>query len=285
MTKKLFIGAHTSTAGGLHNALTEGVSIGANTVQLFTSNQRQWKGRVITQEILDNWYKAREETGLEHLMSHGSYLVNLGSPVLESLEKSKNAFEEEIKRCQALDISYLNFHPGAAVGSTEEECLNTIIDSLNSYEKLLEKGKTTLLLETTAGQGTNVGYTFEHLAYIIQNSKIPLGVCIDTCHIFSAGYDIRKEEGWNQVLDEFDKTIGLKYLKAFHLNDSLRDLGERRDRHAHLGEGKIGLESFQFLIRSPKTNHLPMYLETPNKEHWAEEILLLRSFATNSLVQ
>lgn len=278
---ELLLGAHTSTAGGLHNAILEGVEIGATTIQIFTSNQRQWKGRVLTEENLVEWNEALLKSELKKIMSHGSYLINLGSPKEEVLQKSRVAFEEEIMRCQALSIDYLNFHPGSATTSTEEECLNTICESLLSFEKMLARGSTRLLLETTAGQGTNMGYTFEQLAYILEKThkKIPIGVCIDTCHIFAAGYDIRAEAGWEGVLDHFDKVVGLPHLYAFHLNDSMKPLASRRDRHAHLGEGEIGIEAFKFLARSPRTNQLPMYLETPNKERWADEITMLRTFA------
>jgi deoxyribonuclease IV len=282
MSHKLFIGAHTSTAGGLHHAIEQGISIGATTIQLFTSNQRQWKGRLIKEEDLKLWNQAKESSNLSYLMSHGSYLINLGSPKEETLQKSRSAFSEEITRCHTLDISYLNFHPGSATGETEERCLDIIVESLFSYESLLSQGNTRLLLETTAGQGTNVGYDFSHLAYIIQRTKnkIPIGVCIDTCHIFAAGYDIRSNAGWEQVLHQFDQTVGLDHLYAFHLNDSLKEFGSKRDRHAHLGEGHIGLESFAFLVRCPQTRHLPMYLETPTPSRWPEEILLLRQLAS-----
>ncbi len=278
---ELLLGAHTSTAGGLHNAILEGVEIGATTIQIFTSNQRQWKGRVLKEEDLSNWNDALQDSGLKQLMSHGSYLINLGSPKEDALYKSRAAFEEEIMRCQALGISYLNFHPGSATTATEEECLETICESLLQMESILARGSTRLLLEATAGQGTNVGYSFEHLAYILERTKrkIPIGVCIDTCHIFAAGYDIRTEAGWEEVLSQFEEKIGLEDLYAFHLNDSLKPLASRRDRHAHLGEGEIGIEAFQYLVRSEKTKKLPMYLETPNKERWADEIAMLRSFA------
>jgi deoxyribonuclease-4 len=245
MTKKILIGAHTSAAGGVHNALWEGKEIGATTIQLFTSNQKQWHGRSITQEEIDLWQKALEETRITHVMSHDSYLINLGSPKPDLLEKSLHAFSEEIKRCHALNISYLNFHPGAATDSNEEQCLNRIVESLNSFEQLSATGPTRLLLEATAGQGTSVGHRFEHLAYIIQRvkHKVPIGITIDTCHIFAAGYDIRTNEGWEAILQEFDSSIGLEHLYAFHLNDSVKDLGSRVDRHAPLGEGKICLNT------------------------------------------
>lgn len=281
MTKKIWIGAHTSAAGGAHNALYEGKEIGATTVQLFTSNQKQWHGREISDEDVDLWKKALDETGIGKVMSHDSYLINLGSPDKELLEKSRKALRKEIERCHKLNISYLNFHPGAATKGTVEECLEAIAESLLEMEPLIHQGHTKLLLETTAGQGTSVGHSFEQIAYIIKkvHHKIPIGVCIDTCHIFAAGYDIRTEAGWENTLKEFDDLIGLKYLCAFHLNDSQKGLGSKVDRHAPLGEGEIGIKSFQFLMTNAKTADLPKYLETPEgPPGWKKEIALLKKF-------
>lgn len=277
--KKILIGAHTSAAGGAPNALYEGREIGATTIQLFTSNQKQWTGRKISDEELTLWQKALDETGITDVMSHDSYLINLGSPDPEMLRKSRQAFREELERCHLLKIPYLNFHPGAATTGTIEQCLETISISLLGMEDLIAQGNTKILLETTAGQGTSVGHRFEHIGTIAKAvaGKIPLGVCIDTCHIFAAGYDIRTEEGWRKTLREFDEQIGLKYLSAFHLNDSLKDLGSRVDRHAHIGEGKIGAESFRFLMQN---NDLPKYLETPDgPPNWKKEIVTLREYA------
>jgi len=283
---KLTIGAHTSTAGGLHNALLEGENIGAATVQIFTSNQRQWKGRVLTPELLALWHQTLEKTRLKKIMSHASYLINLGSPNEEALVKSRQSFVEEITRCHQLEISFLNFHPGAAVGSKPEECLDRIVESLLTFEPCCEKGSTRLLLESTAGQGTAMGFLFEHLGYIIDRvkDKIPVGVCIDTCHSFVAGYDIRTAEAWEKTLGQFGTLVGLEHLYAFHVNDSLKDLGSHVDRHAKLGEGKIGWPAFNFLVTSEKTRHLPMYLETPGgPECWQTEIAELKNIADKKL--
>lgn len=279
--KKIWIGAHTSAAGGSFNALYEGREIGATTIQLFTSNQKQWHGRHISDEEVALWEKALNETGIEQVMSHDSYLINLGSPDPEMLRKSRKAFREEIQRCHLLKIPYLNFHPGAATTGTVEECLETIAESLLSMEDLIHQGKTRLLLETTAGQGSSVGHQFEHIAQIFKETKhkIPLGVCIDTCHIFVAGYDIRTEAGCKKVLQEFDDVIGLNHLYAFHFNDSQKELGSRVDRHAHIGHGKIGTEAFQFFMTHPKTIYLPKYLETPDgPSNWKKEIALLKHY-------
>lgn len=279
---KLFIGAHTSAAGGAPNALYEGREIGATAIQLFTSNQKQWQGRTISAEELKLWEKALDETGISEVMSHDSYLINLGSPKPELLEKSRAAFAKEVERCHLLNVSYLNFHPGAATDGNVEQCLKTIVESLLEMEPLIQKGKTRILLEATAGQGSSVGHKFEHLAAIIAEThrKIPIGVCIDTCHIFVAGYDIRTLEGWENTLKEFDRIVGLKHLYAFHVNDSMKEFNSRVDRHADIGEGKIGHESFRVLMTHPKTKHLPKYLETPNgPPNWKKEIALLRKYA------
>lgn len=276
----MLIGAHTSAAGGAPNALREGASIGATTVQIFTSNQKQWQGREIAPEEIDEWNRLLDETGISSVMSHDSYLINLGSPNPENLEKSRAAFKEEIERCNQLNIPLLNFHPGAATDKNIEACLDRIAESLLQCDPR----NTTLLLEMTAGQGSSVGHTFEHIAHIIGlvKGQIPIGVCIDTCHIFAAGYDIRTKEGWEKTLLDFDRIIGLQYLRAFHINDSMKDIGSRVDRHANLGQGKIGMDCFEFLARSPKTRHLPMYLETPRDLNtWTQEIKAMKTFYEN----
>lgn len=279
----LLIGAHTSASGGVHNALLEAQKIGATTCQLFTSNQKRWTGKPISEEEVILWHATVQETGLQKIMSHDSYLINLGSPNADGLHKSLQAFKEELMRCHLLDISFLNFHPGAALDGSEEACLSQIVHSLLSLESLTDKGSTRILLEATAGQGSSVGWRFEHLNYIIDrvHKKIPIGVCIDTCHIFAAGYDIRTKKDWDHTLKEFDTIVGLKYLNAFHVNDSLKPLGSRRDRHAALGEGEIGIECFKVMMTHPLIREIPKYLETPDGPPlWVKEIALLRKFAT-----
>jgi deoxyribonuclease-4 len=280
--KDLLIGAHTSAAGGVFNALLEGRDIGATTIQLFTNNQRQWASRPLTEETINRFKKTLEETGLKEIMSHDSYLINLGSPDPLNLEKSLNSFRQEIQRCIDLGVTYLNFHPGAAIKDDPQACLDRISDSLLSFEDVVNKGSTRLVLEATAGQGSALGYKFEHLAYIVEKVKnrIPIGVCIDTCHIFAAGYDIRTKETWNDTLNEFDRIVGLKHLYGFHVNDSLKPLASRVDRHAPLGKGLIGLESFRVLMTDPRTRNIPKYVETPGgPELWKTEIELLRELA------
>ncbi len=282
----LLIGAHTSASGGAHNALREAFDIGATTCQLFTSNQKRWEGRTITEEELDLWHLALKETGIKKIMSHDSYLINLGSPDPEGLRKSRKAFKEELLRCHKLGLSFLNFHPGAALDSSEEDCLDTIVESLKHIEDIAAKGETRILLETTAGQGSSVGWKFEHLGYLIDklHKRLSIGVCIDTCHIFAAGYDIRTKEAWEETLKEFDKAVGLKYLCAFHVNDSMKPLGSKRDRHAPLGEGEIGINCFKIMMAHPLTRDIPKYLETPEGPPlWKKEIAMLRKFAKNPL--
>jgi deoxyribonuclease-4 len=281
--EELFIGAHTSAAGGAYHALLEGKAIGATTVQFFTSNQKQWKGKVLTPKDIDVWEKTLADTGLKKIMSHDSYLINLGSPNPEVLSRSRQAFLEEITRCMRLGVTYLNFHPGAALNSDPEACLDLIVESLLLAKPLLEKGGPRLLLEATAGQGSSMGCRFEHLAYVIERVKkeLPIGVCIDTCHIFAAGYDLRTPKAVDETLIEFDRVVGLKHLHAFHLNDSAKDLGSRVDRHKALGDGFIGWDCFKFLMRDPRTRHLPKYLETPGGPPvWEKEITRLKEFAS-----
>jgi deoxyribonuclease-4 len=282
ISKELLIGAHTSAAGGAYNALLEGKKIGATTIQLFTSNQKRWDSKVLDQSTIDIWNRVIEETGLKQIMSHDSYLINLGSSDSENLLKSRKAFREEVRRSVQLGISYLNFHPGAALKDPVELCLDRICESLLEIKDLVSDTSTCLLLEATAGQGSSVGHRFEHLAYIIQKvgREVPIGVCIDTCHIFAAGYDIRNSHGWEATLKEFNEIVGLPYLKAFHINDSAKGLGTRVDRHASLGKGMIGLECFKFLMNDSRTRNIPKYLETPEGPIvWAKEIELLRQFA------
>ncbi len=279
-SQDLLIGAHTSIAGGVQNALIRGQKIGATTIQIFTANQRQWASKEISPEQLALWKETLPSSGLKKIMSHSSYLINLGSPDEENLHKSLDAFRKEIIRCHQLELAFLNFHPGAAKDDSPNACIRRIVDSLLSMEKLINQGETRLLLEATAGQGTVIGSKFEELAAIIEGveKSIPIGVCVDTCHIFAAGYDIRNARAWEKTLNAFEKIIGLRHLHAIHVNDSVYDLGSKRDRHAHLGEGKIGIEGFQAMMQHPFLQKLPKYLETPHEEKWIDEIAELRSF-------
>ncbi|WP_213319138.1 deoxyribonuclease IV [Chlamydiifrater volucris] len=280
---KPLLGAHTSTAGGLHNALIEGQEIGASTVQLFTANQRQWRRKPLKEEAIAEFFRIKEQTNLTYLMSHASYLINPGSPNRETLTKSRECLYQEIQDCISLGISFVNFHPGAALDTSKGQCLDTIIQSFLLTAPLFEQSPSLMvLLETTAGQGSLVGSSFEELAYLVNGLKnfVPIGVCLDTCHVFAAGYDISTPEGWNSVLNHFDSIIGLAYLRAFHLNDSVFPCGKNKDRHAPLGEGFIGLKCFEFLMNDPRTRIIPKYLETPGgPDLWQKEIRILKELA------
>jgi deoxyribonuclease-4 len=275
------LGAHTSTSGGLKNAIIEAHDIGANTFQCFTSNQKQWKGRVLQEEDVESWFETLATYPMKAIMSHDSYLINLGAYSEEVYHKSLKAFKEELIRCQTLKIDYLNFHPGAYTEGNEEHCLKKIVHSLKEMSTQASHGHTRLLIEATAGQGTTVGYCFEHLGFLIDELKhhLPIGVCIDTCHIFAAGYDIRTKKAWDQTLEEFDQKVGLKHLYALHVNDSMKPFGSKKDRHAELGKGEIGLEAFEAMMHDKRLSHLPKYLETPGGPvAWKKEIALLKSF-------
>lgn len=275
------VGAHFSIAGGVYNALLKAIDFGANTLQIFTANQKQWKPKAISDEDAEQWHALTKQHNLTQIMSHASYLINLGSGKEDVATKSQQLFQTEIERCQKLKISYLNFHPGAATGDPEQECLDRICERLNTYGPCFKDDSLTLVLETTAGQGTTVGYTFDQLGYIIKKTTahIPIGVCIDTCHIFAAGYDIRDKKAWEATLKEFDQKVGLSYLKALHVNDSLKPFGSKKDRHASLGEGEIGIECFKAMMKHPQLQSLPKYLETPDGDQmWKKEIAMLKKF-------
>jgi len=281
---ELLIGAHMSISKGLHHALLRGKEIGATTIQIFTANQKRWSHKPISVDQEKKWHNTLSLFNIQKIMSHDSYLINLGSPKQEILSKSLEAFEKEIERCLQLRLSFLNFHPGAATGDTEEGCLNRIVDSLLGMQHLFDQDPNLMLLiETTSGQGTCVGHRFEHLAYIIQGvkGKLPIGVCLDTCHVFAAGYDIRNKKAWDHTLAEFDQLVGLSYLKAIHVNDSKHLIGSRKDRHASIGKGEIGLEGFRSMMQRVELREIPKYLETPHGDTmWREEIAWLRTCAS-----
>jgi len=275
------LGAHTSISGGVFNAINEGQEIGAEVVQIFSKNQRQWSGRWYSEEELETYFRLREETGVEPVLVHDTYLINLASPQKETLEKSITAFVDELRRTSTLKIPYLVTHSGSHTGSGEAAGIRQVAESLKRCWKSAGVTDVTILLETTAGQGTNLGYKFEHLRDIVALSGIEkhLGVCLDTCHIFAAGYDIRTPEAWENTLREFDNIIGLSKLKAFHLNDSLVEFASRKDRHARIGQGEIGAEGFSAILNDPRVNHLPMILEIPGGiDAYREDLILLRSF-------
>lgn len=273
-----YIGAHVSAAGGVENAPKRAHEIGAKAFALFTKNQRQWEWPALSEENISGFKKNCEELGysMDYVMPHDSYLINLGHPEREQLEKSRNAFLDEMQRCEQLGIKLLNFHPGSHLDDISvEECLQRNAESLNWA--LDQTEGVTAVIENTAGQGTNTGYKFEHLAAIIDGvqDKSRVGVCIDTCHAYAAGYDISSEEGYKLMMGEFEETVGFEYLRGVHLNDSKKELGSRVDRHENIGEGHIGMKGFEMLMRDERFDDLPMILETPNTDRWPEEIDLL----------
>ncbi len=280
--QKTLVGAHMSIAQGVHFALLRGADIHATVIQIFTANQRKWSTDLIPEQEVELWEKSLETTEIQNIMSHASYLINLGAHSEETERNSIRAFQQEITRCHQLHIDYLNFHPGSSTGwDSREECLDRIIKNLLLFEKQCARGNTRLILETTAGQGNYLGKNFAELNYIISQvkQKVPIGVCIDTCHVFASGMDIRTSEGFDEMLEKFDTTIGLEHLHAFHVSDSQEALGSNKDRHASLGEGEIGLDAFRCLMKHPKLKSLPKYLETPKPELWSQEIDLLKGFA------
>lgn len=277
-----YIGAHVSAAGGVENAPIRAHEIGATGFALFTKNQRQWKAKPLTEESISKFKRHCEDLGfpMETIIPHDSYLINLGHPEMEKLQKSRDAFLDEMQRCEQLGIQMLNFHPGSHLNKvSEKDCLSYIAESVNIA--IQETAGVVAVIENTAGQGTNMGHRFEHLAEIIEqvDQKERVGVCLDTAHAFAAGYDLSTEEGFTDTFRQFDEIVGFGYLKAMHLNDSKKDLGTRVDRHASLGEGFIGWTPFEMIMRDDRFNHMPLILETPNIERWPEEIAQLKSFA------
>lgn len=280
------LGAHISIAGGCHNALTRGKDIGCTAVQLFTKTASQWAAKPITEADIDLFRTTREQTGFQacDLIVHDSYLINLASPDDTLWEKSLAAFGHELDRCEMLGIPALVTHAGAHMGSGEEVGLERIARGLDRVLSERPDGTVTVLLETTAGQGTCLCYNFEHIGKVINHmgaENTPrMGVCWDTCHLYASGVDFSDEAKYKTMLDEFDRHVGLKRLRAIHLNDSKKGLGSRVDRHEHIGKGALGIEPFRFIMNDPQLAHLPKVLETPKGPDYAEDIenlALLRS--------
>ena len=276
-----FIGAHVSAGGGVENAPLNAKEIGANAFALFTKNQRQWNSPPLTAKSIADFTANCEKFGFlkEMILPHDSYLINLGHPEEEPLAKSREAFLDEMQRCEQLGLKLLNFHPGSHLQKIDpSKCLSLIAESINL---VLDKTKgVTAVIENTAGQGSNMGYVFEQIAEIISQveDKSRVGVCIDTCHTFTSGYDLRTEETYNHTWNKFGEVIGFNYLRGIHLNDSKKELGSRVDRHDSVGQGLIGIEMFKLIMKDDRFNNLPIILETPDETLWAEEIKLLRSF-------
>ncbi len=275
---KILLGAHTSIAGGVDKAVERAFRIGCTTFQLFTKNSNQWNSKPLTEQVIQNYKRLIKETKLKPVIAHDSYLINLCAKDRTILKKSRRAFVEELNRCEILGIDYLNFHPGSHMGKGEDYGIKLVAESINIAHELTKGFKVKSMIETTAGQGTSIGYRFEQIRKIIDlvENKNRLAVCVDTCHIFAAGYEIRNEKDYLKTFEEFDSVIGLKYLKAFHLNDSKKDIGERVDRHEHIGKGRIGLNGFRFIMNDERFIKIPKILETPKGEDMKEDVLNMK---------
>jgi deoxyribonuclease-4 len=279
-TNSKTIGAHVSAGGGVENAPLNAGTIGADAFALFTKNQRQWVSAPLTADSIAAFKKNCAGTfDATRILPHDSYLINLGHPEAEGLAKSRAAFLDEMQRCEQLGLDRLNFHPGSHLNKcSEDECLATIAESINIA--LSRTAGVSAVIENTAGQGSNMGWRFEQLAAIIGqvDDKTRVGVCLDTCHSFTSGYDLRTPAACKDTFARFDEIVGFKYLMGMHLNDSKKDLATRVDRHHSLGEGFIGLDCFRTIMADERFNGMPLILETPDPSIWADEIKLLRSF-------
>lgn len=285
-----FVGAHVSAGGGVQNAPLNAMKIGAKAFALFTKNQRQWNGKPLTMIEIDEFKINLSNSGIlpRHVIPHDSYLINLGHPEIDALKKSRAAFIDELYRCEQLGLEMLNFHPGshlekfskhekedmAYIAQIENSCLDIIADSMNIAISETKNSNVKLVIENTAGQGSNLGYKFEHLAYIIERieNKNRVGVCLDTCHTFTAGYDLRTKEAYEKTMNEFGKIVGFEYLSGMHLNDSKPPLGARVDRHASLGAGELGWEPFRLIMNDSRMDDIPLVLETIDDSIWDQEI-------------
>lgn len=288
-----FVGAHVSASGGVDNAPLNAMKIGAKAFALFTKNQRQWVAKPLEEKMIASFKANLEKSGIlpKHVLPHDSYLINLGHPEIEKLEKSREAFIDELHRCEQLGLELLNFHPGShlvKVGKrdpdyadkmmeAELQCLDVIAASLNRAIEATKGSNVKLVIENTAGQGTNLGYKFEHLAHIINKveDKSRVGVCLDTCHTFTGGYDLRTREAYDETMDAFERIVGFDYLSGMHINDSKPKLGSRVDRHHSLGEGEIGWDAFRFIMNDPHMDDIPLILETIDESIWKQEIVEL----------
>jgi deoxyribonuclease-4 len=274
------LGAHVSISGGLPNAFDRGRDLGCETIQVFTRNQTQWRARPLGAAEIDAFFQADPSGDLQPVLAHDSYLINLASPQKELWQKSCGAFYEEMLRADSLHIPFLVFHPGSHTGSGEQDGLKNVSQALNQLIEKTGDSGLRILIESTAGQGSSLGYRFEQLALLLEwtERKDRIGICLDTCHIFAAGYDIRTEKSYFQTMEAFDSIVGLKRLFAFHVNDSRKELGSRVDRHEHIGQGHIGLEGFRCLVNDARLHSLPMILETPGEdEDFHRNLTLLRS--------
>lgn len=276
------LGAHMPITGGVSQALVRGQSIGCEAIQIFTKNQRRWADPQIPPEEMCAFKRLQAETGIRPVVSHNSYLVNLGSPDDRLWQRSVDSLIRELERCEALGVPYMNMHPGSHLGSGEKRGLRHVARGLDQAHSATRGYAVMTLLETTAGQGTDLGYTFSQLASIMEMVAQPerMGVCLDTCHVFAAGYELRTREGYEATFGEWEELVGLQHLRAFHLNGCKGKLGSRVDRHAHINEGELGLQAFRMLLNDPRFGDHPMLLETPKGKEMEEDIInlaLLRS--------
>lgn len=278
--KKQLLGAHVSISGGVFTAISNGEKIGATAIQIFSKNQTRWAAKSLSDDDAERFKNAWKNSAIKEIIIHDSYLINLGSPDHTTVNKSRSAFLDEINRAEKLGIGYLVFHPGSHLDSGEDAGLKTIADSLNRVIEKTPDDHVRLLLETTAGQGTNLGYKFEQLAQIINwiDQKERMGICLDTAHIFAAGYDIRTQEAYEKTMADFDVILGLNKLFCFHLNDSKKEMSTKVDRHNHIGEGFLGLEPFRLILNDTRLAHIPKLLETPGEqEDFRRNLEILRS--------
>jgi deoxyribonuclease IV len=280
------LGAHMSIAGGYYKALDAAAALGMEACQLFTKNNNQWRAKPITDDEVTAFRLAHRKSGLKKLIAHDCYLINLASPNETLYRQSVEAFVVEMQRAGALGLDGLVTHPGACVGCTEAEGLRRVADALDEVHDRCPGYRVRVLLETTAGQGTSLGHRFEHLAEIIRMTKSPdrVGVCVDTCHVFAAGYPLAPEKLYKATMKEFDTVVGLKKIEAFHVNDSQKPLGSRVDRHAHIGEGQLGLEPFRLLLNDRRFRNLPMLLETPKEERDRKDLDAMNLRTLRSLI-
>jgi len=270
----VLLGAHMSIAGGVHTAIERAVRIGCTTLQMFVKNNNQWKGKALSDEDVATYKDALSKARIGPVLVHDTYLINLCASDRSILKKSRDALTDELQRCEKLGVDYLNFHPGAHMGRGEKEGIERIAESLNMIHTRTKGFRVKSVIESTAGQGTALGYKFEQLKDMIDlvDEQERMAVCIDTCHIFAAGYDIVSEEGYHRTFREFDDIIGLDRLVAFHVNDSKRELGSRVDRHEHVGKGKIGLEGFRLIMNDERFVNIPKILETPKSDDMHEDV-------------
>lgn len=281
--EKKYFGAHVSAAGGVDQAPIRAKQIGANAFALFTKNQRQWAAKPLDAKTIQAFKLNCQQLGFsaQHILPHDSYLINLGAPEQDKLAKSRQAFIEEMQRCQQLGLTLLNFHPGSHLKQiSEAQCLATIAESINLAHQAVPE--VVAVIENTAGQGSNLGWRFEHLAEIIEQvtDKSRVGVCIDTCHTFAAGYDLRNKEACEKTFAEFEDIVGMNYLRGMHINDSKSGLGSRVDRHHSLGQGEIGWDCFEYIAKDPRFNGIPLILETIDPDLWVQEIRILKEFSS-----